>query len=301
VALAQRLGNRAMAVAVQRHQQVPDQTGPAEEAAATIQESDSTSQPIEASGGGAAPPAPGQAAVEQVPAATEEEKKDATAAGTSYKTDLAAAKKGGKTGLAMTLAGAEKILKGAYSDVKSIVPGKVEVLADRQACWDKYDEVCMADKLTNPDTGKEWAKGDAKKRSPGLDGFAWKGVVYVSGETTLVTATAHEMLHNNTAAGFRSAVGEAVNEGTTEMLAIKALKAAGVTGPSAYPKQVEIVNAIAAFVGEDKLTKAYFSGVGTLTAAYDAARGEAGGWPAVKAAADTLKLADVNALLKKKT
>jgi hypothetical protein len=145
-----------------------------------------------------------------------------------------------------------------------------------------------------------WVSGDAQRRSPGLDGFAWGGVVYVNGQTTLVTATAHEMLHNNTAAGFRAAVGEAINEGCTEYLAKLALRAAGVptaAGTTAYPTQVSIVEALVAFVGESVVKRAYFGGVEPLIQAYERARGVANSWAAFKAAADSLDLGRVTPLL----
>ncbi len=143
----------------------------------------------------------------------------------------------------MSLASAQKILQGSLGGLKTIVPGTIEVLADQAACSRKYDEVCMADGITRPD-GSPWAMGDCAKDdiAAGVqtEGFAWKGVVYVNGATTLVTATAHEILHNNADSGFRGKVGETFNEGTTEFLARDALKQVGVKVPSvtAYPEQV---------------------------------------------------------------
>ncbi|MBW3602279.1 MAG: hypothetical protein KY434_06215 [Actinobacteria bacterium] len=227
---------------------------------------------------------------------TEVEQRAATEAGTAYNTELAGA--GG--GRAMSLAGAQAILQGAFGDVHTIVPGNIEILNGRPALWAKYDEVCIAAGIINPDTGVLWASGDAQAASPGLEGFAWEGVVYVNQNTPLVTATAHEILHNNTAAGFRAAVGETINEGATEYLAKKALGAAGVATPSsatAYPTEVAIMEALIGFIGESALIGAYFGGADSLIQAYESARGEMGSWAAFKAATETNDITQVTPLL----
>src|SRR6185437_3802965 len=153
------------------------------------------------------------------------DKSEATAAGTAFKA---------LTPGAMSLATAQKVLTGAYGGVKTIVPGSIVILADQPACAAKYDEVCIAGHIKRPD-GSDWKAGDCAKDDAAAgvlnQGFAWGGVVYVNGKTTLVTATAHEILHNNTAAGYRTAMGETFNEGSTEYLARKAVAAAGVTVP----------------------------------------------------------------------
>ena len=98
------------------------------------------------------------------------------------------------------------------------------------------------------------------------------------------------MLHLNTAAGFRGAVGETINEGTTEMLALKTLDVAGVPatpGVQAYPTQVGMVRKLAAFVGEDTLISAYFGGAATLTDAFEALAGK-GSWATLKDYAEKL-------------
>jgi hypothetical protein len=108
-----------------------------------------------------------------------------------------------------------------------------------------------------------------------LDGFADKGTVYVNQTTTLATATAHEMLHNNTAAGFRAAVGETINEGSTEYLALKALKDSSIplsTGV-AYPNEVAFVTKLIGLVTEATLISAYFGGANTLIDAFDKKQG----------------------------
>jgi len=186
-------------------------------------------------------------------------------------TDKAEAKKAGKeekkaqkispgaTGLATT----EKILTGAYGGVKTIVPGTIVILADQPACAAKYDEVSIADGVKRPD-GSDWKAGDcaADDAAAGVttEGFASKGTIYVNGATSLITATAHEMLHVNTAGNYRGKMGETFNEGTTEYLARKALKAAGLKVPAttAYPDQVGLAKKLIALVGEATVIDAYF-------------------------------------------
>jgi hypothetical protein len=201
------------------------------------------------------------------------------------------------TSKAMSKVKANELLTASYGSVKTIVPGNVVVLKDANELWAKYDEVCIAAKLTNPDTGKLWVAGDSKKRSPGLEGFAWEGTSYISGTATLITATAHEMLHNNTAAGFRAAVGEGVNEGSTEYMAIKALKAGSVAMAStAYPDEVAMVTKLIGVVTEATLIAAYFGGASTLITAYETKKG-AGTWATMKAKADLKDWSGAKALM----
>jgi hypothetical protein len=203
---------------------------------------------------------------------------------------------------AMSLAGAQAILQGEYGDVKDIVPGTIVILADQPACSAKYDEVCIAAGLEYK--GRPWAAGDCADADAELgvqtEGFAWEGTVYVNGKTTLVTATAHEILHTNTAADFREAVGETFNEGVTETLARKSLTTAGITVPAvtAYPDQIVITDALKALVSEATLITAYFGGSATLIAKYEELKG-AGTWATLKAHAEALDatavLADIAA------
>ena len=300
-ALQRRAGNRGFtALVLQRHQEGaalkdgPELVG---EVGQTAARSGAASQPVVSAGGGAEGPAaaaPGQ--TQAPPSATQAEREAATRSGTAFNGEVAAA----GHGRAMSLAGAQSILTGAFGDVHAIVPGSIQILPGRAGLWAKYDEVCIAGHITNPDTGVAWAAGDAQVASPGLEGFAWEGIVYVNADTPLVTATAHEMLHNNTAAGFRAAVGEAVNEGCTEYLAKKALTAAGVATPvgaTAYPTQVDIVTRLISFTNEASLIASYFNGPEGLRLAYETARNEPNSWPAFKTAADSLDLTAVAPLL----
>lgn len=193
---------------------------------------------------------------------------------------------------AMSLAAAQKILQGQFGGTKDIVPGTIEVLADQPACAAKYDEVCIRDGVTRPD-GSAWKAGDCAKDDAAAgvqtEGFAWKGVVYVNGKTTLVTATVHEILHNNDAPTFRGKVGETFNEGTTELLARRALKAAGVKVPSvtAYPDQVKMTEKLEKVVGEKVLQDAYFSNPDALVTRFEELKGT-GTWAALKVHAEAL-------------
>ena len=202
---------------------------------------------------------------------------------------------------AMGLASAEKILQGAYGGIKKIVPGTIVILADQAACSAKYDEVCMADGLEH--NGVPWQAGDCAKDDAAAgvltEGFAWKGVVYVNGATTLVTATAHEILHNNTEPKFRDVVGETFNEGVTETLARKALRETGVKVPSvtAYPLQVELTKLLIDLVGIDVVEKAYFQDVQELVRMYN--RKGSSTWAKVKQAAEALDTDKVKIALKR--
>ena len=205
---------------------------------------------------------------------------------------------------AMSLAGAEKILQGSYGGFKKIVPGTIEILKDQAACSAKYDEVCIRDKIPRPD-GSEWKAGDTAKDDAAAgvltQGFAWKGVVYINGTTTLVTATAHEILHNNTESKFRARAGETFNEGVTETLARKALTDAGITVPAvtAYPDQVEITKKLIDLVGLDVVENAYFGDVEGLVTAYEKATSKT--WADLVAAAKALDKDKVDEAMKPKT
>jgi hypothetical protein len=193
---------------------------------------------------------------------------------------------------AMSLAGAQKILQGTFGGVKDIVPGSIVILPDQPACAAKYDELSMAKGILRPD-GSAWKAGDCAKDDAiagvTTEGFAADGVVYVNGKTTLVTATAHEILHNNTGAGFRTKMGETFNEGTTELLARQSLKDSGVKVPAetAYPTQVSLTTQLKELLGTKTLTDAYFNGPDALIAAYEKLKG-ADSWATLKALAEAL-------------
>ena len=235
------------------------------------------------------------------PAATRTKEQEAAQQGEAKKAGSAFQKSQKLTPGAMSLASAQKILQGAFGGVKDIVPGSVVILPDQPACAAKYDEVCIADGVKRPD-GSDWKPGDCAKDDAAAgvltEGFAWKGVAYVNGKTTLVTATAHEILHNNTAAGFRGKVGETLNEGITEMLARRALSMAGVTVPSvtAYPDQVKFTVKLQNLVGQPVIQDAYFGGAATLVTKYEQFKG-ANTWATLKTAAEALDETAYNAAL----
>jgi hypothetical protein len=184
---------------------------------------------------------------------------------------------------AMSLAAAQQVLTSSYGTVKQIVPGNIVLLEGRPALWARYDQITKG--RTNPYVApnRPWQDGDAQQYIPGLEGFADSDThtVYIDAHSPLPTVTAHEMLHINTAPDFRGRVGETVNEGTTEYLALKALTAAGVStagtgGAVAYPTQRTIVQSLIGLVGEGTLIQAYFGGAEQLVATYEALEGRSG-------------------------
>ena len=68
------------------------------------------------------------------------------------------------------------------------------------------------------------------------------------------------MLHLNTAAGFRKAVGEVFNEGCTQYLTNKALEKAKIDLPKnpSYVEEAKIATKLVELVGEDVVKDAYF-------------------------------------------
>jgi len=226
-----------------------------------------------------------------------EEKKAATAEGAEF------VKSQKLSPGAMGLSAAEKILQGSYGGFKKIVPGKIEILKDVAALSEKYDEIQMARGVKRPD-GSAWKKGDNAKDDAAAgvttQGFASQGVVYVNGATTLVTATAHEILHNNTEPKFRAKAGETFNEGVTETLARKALTDAGITVPAvtAYPKQIEITQKLIDVVGLDVVGKAYFGDVEGVVKAYETATSKT--WADLVKAAEALDKDKVDEAVKPK-
>jgi hypothetical protein len=239
-----------------------------------------------------APEAESQEPEQAAPEATRTKAEEKAQTGEAKTSGKAFQKQQKLTPGAMSLATAQKVLQGAFGGLKDIVPGTIVILADQPACSAKYDEVTIAAGIKRPD-GSAWQMGDCAKDDAAAgvttEGFAWKGVVYVNGQTTLVTATAHEILHNNVAAGFRSLVGETFNEGTTELLARRALKAVGVKVPSvtAYPDQVKFTERLEKLVGEKVLKDAYFTTPDALVTKFEELKGP-NTWAALKLLAEAL-------------
>lgn len=203
------------------------------------------------------------------------------------------------TQTAMEVATAQTVLQTAYGRTHTIVPGNIILLADRAACWAKYDEINLG--RHNPYTNAPWVAGDAQRNIPGLEGFADSPTIYVNRQTVLPTATAHEMLHINTASDFRGRVGETVNEGSTEHFAQAALTLAGVpvtgaSGAEAYPAQRGVVDKLITLVTEATLQSAYFGGADGLINTFEELKGP-GSWAPFKVAAEALNTAEVDRLV----
>jgi hypothetical protein len=230
------------------------------------------SAPTESGGEGATPEA--APATDAVPAADGGAPSPADAGSTGAPAAPTTPATAPATPVAMDLAKAKEVLTKSFGSVHTIVPGNIVLLADRAACWKKYDEINKG--RNNPHTNAAWVDGDAQRYIPGLEGFADNGTVYVNQQTPLVTATAHEMLHNNTAADYRGAVGETINEGSTEYLALKACRESGIStsgGAVAYPDQVAFVTKLIGVVTEATLISAYFGGSATLINAFNDKQG----------------------------
>lgn len=181
---------------------------------------------------------------------------------------------------ALQAAFAQRALQTSFGDVASrpIVRGGIHVVSGEDAILAACDTVNIRNNATNPITGAVWVAGDAgrtyRDRGLRLNGFADPNSpdLWVDDTTTDPTTTVHEMLHINTAAGFRAAVGEVINEGTTERLAVQAVTAAGqsVAGSeNTYAQERALVERLVAVVGEPTLTNAYFNGANSLIQTYE--------------------------------
>jgi hypothetical protein len=201
----------------------------------------------------------------------------------------------------LDLATAKTVLEKTYGKTYTISTGKIELLEDKEAIWKKYDEVAIGDKVAG------WKEGDAKTRYPlGINGFYDKtgGTSYVNKASALATTTPHEMLHANTAANFRSSVGETLNEGVTQWLCVKALKDSSITVPTALPyaDEVGVAQALIDLVGESMVQEAYFKGgdaTTKLTGEVDKKQG-AGEFAKVKSEGDKKDYTKAKDLLKPK-
>ncbi len=226
----------------------------------------------ELQGGGPAGGAQGTGETAAAPAEGAAETATPTAAGP------AAEGEGGGTGEAapapvssnaMDLTRAQQVLQDTFGDVHTIVPGNIVLLDDNAAIWAAYDRVARGRNNPYVTPNRPWQDGDAQAAFPhGLNGFQDAGTVYVSRQTSSPTTTCHEMLHLNTASGFRGSMGETINEGSTQYLTVKALTAAGVALPATIPYQQEtdLVGDLVNLVGEDRLIQAYFNGGGNINA-----------------------------------
>jgi len=208
----------------------------------------------------------------------------------------------------MTTAFAQQALTDAFGDVAgAIVPGNITVVPNIAALYAAYDQWCIDHNVTKAD-GSAWAAGDAAADDAAhgtrMNAFAepTPGTnIWVDASGTDPTATTHEMLHINTAGDFRAAVGEIVNEGTTQRLAVRAVQRAGASvagSENTYQREQEVVQAIVDLVGDDTVTRAYFGGAATLTDAYNALTDDDTAWATLKALLDANDFAAALTLLR---
>ncbi len=196
----------------------------------------------------------------------------------------------------MTTAFAQQALTDAFGDVAGeIVPGNITVVPNIGALYAAYDQWCIDHNVTKAD-GSAWQRGDAAADDAAsgtrMNAFAEPEPgtnIWVDASGTDPTATVHEMLHINTASGFRAAVGEIVNEGTTQRLAVRAVQTAGASvagSENTYQREQEVVQAIADLVGDDTVTSAYFGGAPTMIDPYNALTDDDTAWATLKALLD---------------
>ncbi|MGD8857997.1 MAG: hypothetical protein PVG33_16800, partial [Chloroflexota bacterium] len=196
----------------------------------------------------------------------------------------------------MTTAFAQQALTDAFGDVAGeIVPGNITVVPNVGALYAAYDQWCIDHGVTKAD-GSAWQRGDAAADDAAsgtrMNAFAEPEPgtnIWVDASGTDPTATVHEMLHINTASGFRAAVGEIVNEGTTQRLAVRAVQTAGASvagSENTYQREQEVVQAIADLVGDDTVTSAYFGGADTMIDRYNGLTDDDTAWATLKALLD---------------
>ena len=197
----------------------------------------------------------------------------------------------------MTTAFAQQALADAFGTVagRDIVPGNITVVPNIGALYAAYDQWCIDHGVTKAD-GSAWQAGDAAADDAAsgtrMNAFAEPEPgtnIWVDATGTDPTATVHEMLHINTAAGFRAAVGEIVNEGVTQRLAVRAVAQAGesVAGSeNTYQREQEVVQAIADLVGDEIVTSAYFGGANALISQYNTVLDDENAWAMLKALLD---------------
>ncbi len=167
----------------------------------------------------------------------------------------------------LTPARSVTVLRAAFGAVaeRPIREPRVVVAPTSAATWALSDDVNIANRAWNPQTGRPWARGDARAMWPGtMGGFTdpATGAVYINAETALASHVPHEILHANASPDFLLAVGVALNEGVTEQLALDALAASGLEAEDApaYARERELAAAISAVTGRDLLLRAYFNG-----------------------------------------
>ena len=171
-------------------------------------------------------------------------------------------------------------IKKSFGSLRTITPAPI-IAQPVERIWQSYAQVCNRDGAKLPDGSggqRAWTTEDAKAR--GILGFydANTNTIYVNTGLPIL-GYVHELLHRNTADGFDALTGRAFDEGCTDRLALAACKAAGIAdpGPPGYIAEMAIVERVVGIVGEASLRQAYFVSPPSLTADFDAYKGQ-GSW-----------------------
>ena len=177
---------------------------------------------------------------------------------------------------------AQNALQTAFGGVagRTMITGTIHIVANNAALLAEYDAIQIRNNVTNRDTNAVWVAGDKARwntaRNFRTNAFAYSGEIWIDATQTDPTATVHEMLHVNTASGFLGTAGRAINEGITQRLAVKAVKATGqsVAGSeNTYQSEQGIVAKLIGVVGEGVVQNAYFNDPGMLVTAYETLMG----------------------------
>lgn len=178
---------------------------------------------------------------------------------------------------------AQNALQRAFGSVagRTMITGNITIVADMTALYREYDRIQIENNVTNRDTSVTWVYGDKLRwndaRGFRTNAFAYNGSIWIDATQTDPTATVHEMLHVNTAAGFLTMVGRAVNEGITQRLALRAVQATGnsvVGSEFTYVQEMRVVDALVRVIGEGNLVNSYFNDPNILVTTYNAVMGE---------------------------
>jgi hypothetical protein len=169
---------------------------------------------------------------------------------------------------------------GRAAGGRTFVTGNITIVPNNDALLAQYDRIQIENNVINRDTGVKWVAGD-KKRSNARRGFrtnafAYQGSIWIDATQTDPTATVHEMLHVNTASGFLSTCGRVINEGTTQRLALQAVRSSGhsVAGSErTYVQEQAIVTRLIPIVSEAVLQNAYFNNPSALVETYESLMG----------------------------
>lgn len=161
---------------------------------------------------------------------------------------------------------ASKKLLLAVFDGRTFSASRISLLdeAGIQKAWDKiygkgtYDGTCA---------------GCTEADGP-LEGFQYKNRIYINTDTQAIDTVPHEMLHTAEHGEVIDQMGENCNEGFTEYLTQKAVRAFGYHPSSSYPGELAATRSLAALVGEGAIESAYFDGkVRALKRKVDKAKG----------------------------